>query len=240
MKRLVLSLTTIVVVVMFSGCAGVIQTAIKKRNLDVQTRMSASVFLEPVAPEEQIVYVRVRNTTDKDINIESVIKQAFVKKGFKVVANPKKANFMIQANLLQIGKSDKRTAQNALIGGFGGAIVGASIGRATGGSGYAGGLIGAAIGIIGDALVEDIYFTMITDIEIRQRPLLGETIEQSVNMSTRQGISSNTRQVVKSTNVGWKKYRTRVVGTATKVNLKFIEAKPKLIEGLVKSLSGLL
>lgn len=35
--------------------------------------MSSSIFLEPVAPEDQIVYVRVRNTTDKDIVIEQQI-----------------------------------------------------------------------------------------------------------------------------------------------------------------------
>jgi hypothetical protein len=240
MKRLVLVLTTIIVVVMFSGCAGAIQTAIKKRNLDVQTKMSASIFLEPVAPEEQIVYVKVRNTTDKDINIESAIKQSFTQKGFKIVANPKKANFMVQINLLQVGKSDARSAQDALANGFGGAIVGSSIGKATGGKGYAGGLIGAAMGVVGDALVDDVYFTIITDIEIRQRPLEGETIKQSSNMNAKQGISGNTQQIVKSTNVRWKKYRTRVVGTATQVNLKFIEAKPKLVKGLVRSLSGLL
>ena len=31
--------------------------------------MSDSIFLEPVSPQKQIAYIRVRNTTDKDINI---------------------------------------------------------------------------------------------------------------------------------------------------------------------------
>jgi hypothetical protein len=225
---------------MFIGCGSSIQTMIKKRNLDVQTKMSASVFLEPVSLQEQIVYVRVRNTTDKDIDIESLIKKAFEKKSYTITKNPREAMFMVQANLLQIGKSDENQAQSALVSGFGGAIVGTAISRSAGHKGYTGGLIGATVGIIGDALIDDVYFTMITDVEIRQRPQDGETIKQSNKLNAQQGISGDVHQTIKSSKVGWKKYRTRVVSTATQVNLKFEEAKPKLIDGLVRSLSGLL
>ena len=38
----------------FSGC-GAATTAIEKRNLEVQTKNGESIFLEPVAPEKQIV-----------------------------------------------------------------------------------------------------------------------------------------------------------------------------------------
>jgi hypothetical protein len=203
-KKIVLYLMVVLVGFIFIGCGSSIQTMIKKRSLDVQTKMSASVFLEPVSLQEQIVYVRVRNTTDKDIDIESLIKKAFEKKGYIITKNPREAMFMVQANLLQIGKSDENQAQSALVSGFGGAIVGTAISRSAGHKGYTGGLIGATVGIIGDALIDDVH------------------------------------QTIKSSKVGWKKYRTRVVSTATQVNLKFEEAKPKLIDGLVRSLSGLL
>ena len=88
-----------------SGC-GAAATAIEKRELVVQTKMSDSIFLEPVSPQKQIVYVKVRNTTDKDIEIEDQIKRAFESKGFKVVSDPDEAYFMIQANVLQVGKTD--------------------------------------------------------------------------------------------------------------------------------------
>ena len=41
--------------IFISGC-GAATTAIEKRNLEVQTKMSDTVFLEPVSPEKQIVY----------------------------------------------------------------------------------------------------------------------------------------------------------------------------------------
>ena len=46
-----------------SGC-GAVHTSIKKSDLDVQTRMSDTVFLEPVAPEKRLVFVSVRNNLD--------------------------------------------------------------------------------------------------------------------------------------------------------------------------------
>ena len=47
-----------------SGC-GALHTAVAKRNLDVQTKMSSSIFLDPVEPEQRTIYVDIRNTSDK-------------------------------------------------------------------------------------------------------------------------------------------------------------------------------
>ena len=47
-----------------SGCAAT-STAVAKRNLDVQTKMSDTIFLDPVTPDERTVYVDVRNTSDQ-------------------------------------------------------------------------------------------------------------------------------------------------------------------------------
>jgi len=234
--------------VSFTGCTGAISTAIKKRNLDVQTKMSDTVFLDPVAPQEQIVYVKIRNTSDKDIEISEQIKNAFSSHGFMITQNPHEAKFMVQANLLRVGKSDAREAQSALVSGFGGAIVGGVVGAATsrGGVDFSskgaliGSLIGAGLSMAGDALVEDTFYTMITDVEIRQRPFEDEVVTQTLDTEVKQGSSSNLNQVVSSGNVKWKIYRTRIVSTANKVNLDFVEAKSALVDGLTKSISGLL
>ena len=44
---------------MLSGCSAM-STAIKKRNLDVKTQMSQTVWLEPSS--QKTVYLQVRNT----------------------------------------------------------------------------------------------------------------------------------------------------------------------------------
>lgn len=42
-----------------SGC-GAMSTAVKKRNLDVKTQMSETIWLEPSS--EKTVYLQIRNT----------------------------------------------------------------------------------------------------------------------------------------------------------------------------------
>lgn len=228
--------------IFISGC-GAATTAIEKRNLEVQTKMSDSVFLEPVSPDKQIVYVRVRNTTDKDIEVEQQIKDAFTARGFKVVNNPDEAYFMIQANVLQIGKIDGTDKDSALKSGFGGGLLGAGASMATGGSGNnigIGAAIGAVVGLVADTMVKDIYYSMVTDVEIRQRPALDERISQNEQNYSEQGTTSSISQNVNTSNVQWKIYRTRVMSTANQINLEFPEAQAELTRGLTKSLSGLL
>ena len=234
--------STLLIGLFITGC-GAASTAIEKRNLEVQTKMSDTVFLEPVSPDKRIVYVRVRNTTDKDIQVDQAIKSSIESNGFTVTNNPDEAYFMIQANVLQVGKTDATDKDSALKSGFGGGVLGAGISMATGGSGNnigIGAAVGAVVGLVADTMVKDIYYSMVTDVEIRQRPTLDESIYQSEKNYSDQGTTSTIRQDVSTNNAQWKIYRTRVVSTANKVNLEFEEAQAELTKGLARSLSGLL
>jgi hypothetical protein len=229
------------VAIQFTGC-GAAHTAIKKRNLDVQTKMSETIFLEPTEPDKKIIFVDVRNTSDKDINVKDNIIAALKANGYIITTSPQQANFMLQANVLQVGKTDLRGAQSALEGGFGGAVVGAGAGYAmhnSGSNAAAGGLIGAAIGVVADAMVDDTYYSMITDVQIRERPLAGEVVTQTQAAKLKQGSATNVNQAIQGGKVDWKTYHTRVVSTANKVNLDFAEAQPALQDALGKSLSGI-
>ena len=241
-KISILLASTLLISSLISGC-GAASTAIEKRNLEVQTKMSDSIFLEPVSPQKQIVYVKIRNTTDKNINIENQIKAAIQAKGFKVVENPEEAYFMIQSNVLQIGKIDGTDSDSTLKSGFGGGLLGAGVSMATGGSGNnigIGAAVGALVGVLADTMVKDIYYSMVTDVEIRQRPSIDESVSQHESNYSDQGTASTVSQNVSTNNAQWKIYRTRVVSTANQVNLEFEEAQNELSKGLVKSLSGLL
>ncbi|WP_435316767.1 complement resistance protein TraT, partial [Pseudomonas aeruginosa] len=41
-------------------------TAIKKRNLEVKTQMSETIWLEPAS--ERTVFLQIKNTSDKDMS----------------------------------------------------------------------------------------------------------------------------------------------------------------------------
>jgi hypothetical protein len=138
----------LVLLVMLSGCAAT-QTAIAKKNLDVQTKMSDAVFLEPLAPDQRIVFVQVRNTSDKqNFDIEVPIKAAIAAKGYRVTDNPEEAYYKLQAQVLSVSKASPTAAEAALHDGFGGTALGGLGGGATGAviGGIAGGRGGALIG----------------------------------------------------------------------------------------------
>ncbi|MGT3145777.1 complement resistance protein TraT [Escherichia coli] len=93
------------------------------------------------------------------------------------------------------------------------------------------------IGMAADAMVEDINYTMITDVQIAERTT--SKVRTDNVAALRQGTSG--AKVQTSTSTGNQhKYQTRVVSNANKVNLKFEEAKPVLEDQLAKSIANIL
>ena len=219
---------------------------IKHGKLEVETKMSETIFLDPIEDDKKTVLLQIRNTSDKSgLDIESRIREAIEHKGYLVVTNPKQANIMIQANILRVGKSTLENPFEALSGGYGsgleGFATGAALAGATGGSGRSMLGIGLFAGIgntVLDAAVEVVNFTMTTDLQISEKAD-GEYVSESSDANLKQGTSGYKKSTWKK-KTNWKKYQTRIMSVAKKTNLKFKDAEPKLTEGLVKSISGLL
>ena len=241
----------IVVAVLATGMSGLVgcQTTskiIKYGKLEVETKMSETIFLDPIEDEKKTVVLQIRNTSDKSgLDVESKIRLAIENKGYRIVNSPKQANIMIQANILQVGKSTLENPFEALSGGYGsgleGFATGAALAGATGGSGRSMLGIGLLAGIgntVLDAAVEVVNFTMTTDLQISEKAD-GEYVSESSDANLKQGTSGYKKSTWKK-KTNWKKYQTRIISVAKKTNLKFEEAEPKLTEGLVKSISGLL
>lgn len=223
-----------------SGC-NTMSKAVKHGTLDVQTKMSETVFLDPVADNKRTVILQIRNTSDKkDLQIEEEIKQAVEAKGYRVVKNPDEANFMIQANILQVGKNTLDDPFSSLTSGYGGALFGGLAGglatNSLEGAGI-GALIGGIGGTIADAMVEVVNYSMITDLQISEKAS-GHIVEEASNASLKQGSGHKTSSWSEKSN--WKKYQTRIISSAKKTNLKFEAALPELKKGLIQSISGLL
>jgi len=234
-----------------SGCAAV-HTSIAKKDLDVQTKMSDSIFLDPVEPDKKVIYLNIRNTSDKtNSDITATVARALEGRGYRITTNPKEAHYWLQANVLSVDKASPTAAEAALRAGYGGmgsAALGAAVGTATGaamggwtGAGI-GGLAGAAaFGVastIADAAVKDVTFMAITDVEIAERAEEGVIVREDRQQDAKQGVGGARRQ--SSTKVSeMNKFRTRVVSTANKVNLQYEEAAVELTNGLARSISGL-
>lgn len=229
-----------------SGCAAT-QVAISKRNLDVQTKMSDTVFLDPVGTDKKTIFLQIRNTSDKpDLSVDDEVAAALVAKGYRVEANPDEAHYILQANILQVGKTAPTAMEAAINQGYGvsaagGALLGAGIGYAGGSSGRgiaAAGLVGALAEGIAGAAVKDVYFSMITDLQIKERISGNGKARVDSQHNLRQG-NSGSSQVTYAEDSSYKAYQTRIGSTANKVNLEFEEALPELKRGLVNSIAGL-
>ena len=214
-----------------------LHTSLEKSDLDVQTKASESIFLEPVSPAKRIIFISVRNTSDKDLNIKSRIIERLGNSGYRITDDPEAAQFMLQANVLKVGMVDLKAADSYLDAGFSGAVIGSAVSnRSDSGKGI---VIGALIGIVADSLVDDTLFTMVTDLQVRERPRANESVTQQQSGSNAQGSSASVTQSSGNTVVDWKTYHTRIVSTANQANLKFEEALPALENGLIRSIAGM-
>lgn len=249
LKKLII----LVVLLICSGCAAM-QVALEKKGLKVETQMSDTIFFDLEEQRERTVFVDIRNTTDKEIDMKTLIANKFLSKGFKLVDNPKDAGYILQSNILYIDKTDPSAARAALGGGYGGSLGAVAAGGVTGmmaGSagktglsqltgGLAGFGIGSVVGglaeTVSGALVKDVSYMMVTDMMISIQTF--DTVEQVESSDLKQGKGAKIQQTTKGQS-NRKKYQARVVSTANQVNLNLEEALPALTEGLAQSITGI-
>lgn len=242
-SKIILKSLLVGAVVVLTGCAAT-QTALEHGSLQVSTKQSETIFLDPVSSAQKTVYVSVKNTSDEEIDISPQLKTALSSHGYKVINNPNSAHYLLQANVLKVGKMSVAASQSALGGGYGSAIAGAVAGTAAGSltasstGMIAGGLAGGVIGLAADSLVKDVNYTMITDVQISERVGKGVKVNEQFQSHLKNGSSTVTSQT-SSRDSQYQRYRTRVVSNADKVNLKFSDARVSLEQGLVKVISGI-
>lgn len=230
-------------VAVLTGCAAT-QTAIEHGHLETTTKLSETVFLNPVSDSEKTVFVSVKNTSDQDISVETALKSSFKAHGYKVVSAPYRAHYLLQANVLKVGKMSVSASQSALGGGFGSALAGGVAGTALGAMTHntnamiGGGIAGGLVGLAADSLVKDVNYSMITDVQISERAGKGIKVREEHRASLKQGSSSSLNQV-STTDSQFQRYRVRIISNADKVNLAFKDAVPALKAGLVKALVGM-
>ena len=233
---------------MLAGCAAT-HVAIAKRNLEVSTRMSDAVFLDPVGGDKRTAFVYVRNTSDRpNFDIETPLKTAIAGRGYRIVADPDEAHFKLQAQVLSVSKMSVTAAEAALGAGYGGAIAGVAIGGVAGAAttgtsqgtvvgAVAGGIVGGIAETIANAAVKDVTFVAITDVQISERAREGVVGRRELEVDAQQGMGGS-EQSTFTEETTEKRYRTRVISTANKANLKYEEAAGPLNEGLTRVLSG--
>lgn len=215
----------VALLVMTSGCARQVFNAIDNRKMTVAAKMSSTIFLdETQVNTNRDVYVQTRNTSDmQNIQFGSLLREDLARRGMVVVNNPRKAEYVLQANVLEMTKQTQHlTAAGALIGGYGGALSGMSLMRGNSNFGSYGmgvgaaGLVGAGIGALAGSMIHvDTYFGVV-DIQLQQR--MKHRVRGYEETNARQG-SATVLHTDREVDTNWQTYRTRIVATARQTNI---------------------
>lgn len=240
-NKFALSTIALVSLSSLSGCAA-ISTEIQHHNLKVQTKMSDTIFLPPIADNQKLVYVQVKNTSDQqDLNVKELLVSDLQTKGYIVVTDPASAYEMVQVNILQVGETNRENINSAMSDGFGGILGGAALSASVTNGSLGGGAVGGIVGGIGsavaDALVKDVMYSIITDVQVSVKS--ESSVQQTTKSNLQQGTATHVMQTSSQT-TQWQAYQTRVISYADKVNLKFEEAEPKLTQQVADSIAGIL
>lgn len=181
------------------GC-GTVTTLAEHHSLEVSTKMSSSIFLDPTAQAQQTVFLQIRNTTDETgLDLATPLAAALQAKGWQVVTDPAQAHAILQVNVLQAGKTKQDALQAALAGGYGGvlgsAALGAGVAALAGANGYGIGGAGLATGAadyVGSLLVKDVLYAVITDVRVLERGAPGQKFTVTNNSVENNGTATGT------------------------------------------------
>lgn len=244
-----LAVVATIVLPLLGGCAAT-SVALSKKDLDVQTKTSTAIFVEPVSRSERTVYVDVRSGVQEFDRraFSQFVKQQFAgnENGYQIVDEPDQARFQMLVYVLNLEKASPTAAQAALQQGYvgGETMAGAGIGAVIGansGKAWQGGMIGgvAASGatVIANALVHDVTYMLVCDIAIRERAGKGVLVRKDTQIDTKVSDAGSSQQRV-SEMTDKKEYRTRVVTTANKVNLKLEEAQTPMFDKTAYAMAG--
>ncbi|QDF27815.1 complement resistance protein TraT [Halarcobacter anaerophilus] len=251
-----IGLSVAVAALFFSGCA--------TTELQTNAKMTQSIFVNPVAKNKRIIFVSSRNTSGKNINLESSILSQLKAKGYKIVDDPEQATYILMLNVLYCDKKqESNAAGGALAAGAAGAGV-AGYNTRSAGSTIGVGLGTALIGGLISKALEDTIYQMQVDILIREKAkgkvytstgnLSGQA---NVNDSTKAGFLNGFGGSVRNTNAtgqlnsnmanssaqhyetNYIEHRTMLFAEATKMDLTLEEATPILEKQISSQITGL-
>ena len=232
-------------VIMGLASCSTMGTYFAHKDLKVDSKMSDTIFLDPLPPAQRMVYVQYKNTTTRNLDgLPVKLKNNLKANGWQVTESPDAATNMLQVAVKQAGEAkDKEAVWTNVDSGFGNAMTGGVAGVAMGlatdsiATGTMAGMGVAAADWVGTQIVKDKIDSVITDIQLSRK--VDGNVKQVAASQLNQGSATQTQQVYENQS-NWMRYRTRVGTLAEKVNLEFEQAAPEIEAQQAKEIAGIL
>ena len=241
-RKIINILCCFLLVVSMTGCTREVINAIDNKDMTVIVNMTDTIFLdaEKLATNKN-VYVRTMNTSDmQSIDFQNLLVQQLTNRGMHVVADPRDAEFRVQANVLAMSREKQSlTADGALAGGFGGGLAGIAVGRGSGEVGIGmgvGGLLGAGAGALAGSMVHVDQFFGAIDVQIEEK--MDRPVSGVVETHAGQG-SASVLHTTSDVSTNWQTFRTRMVARAKQTNIDENEAAHAISAKLAMQISNL-
>lgn len=178
----------------------------------IRTKMTQSIFLAPPEVDEPAVYVRVRDTTGRGLDLHGYVVEQIKAAGYKITPNAAKAVYTLNANVLvakevtaleltqldetQYGQDVSGIVGATVAGALSGGLSGAQSGEALAGA-VVGGLIGGLYRSSKSAKRKRAitaqqytkFYSIVVDIELRERVKNG-VVKRVGSASEGSGVSS--------------------------------------------------
>lgn len=245
MRSTLKAISILLIASVLGGCAAT-QTLLSKGELDVQARTSTAIFVDPVPRDKRTIYLDVKSGVmefDRR-QFKQFVKEQFTQfndDGYQIVDDPEKAQFIMAVYVLNLEKSSPTAAEEALHKGYlGGSILaGAAIGAATRGPGGAlvGGVVGGATEFITGNLVKDVTYMLVCDVQIKEKAAKGVIVRKDSQIDSNISDVGSSQQTASEVS-NKKEYRTRIVTTANKANLKLEEAAELMFRKTAYAMAG--
>ena len=236
------------VVLALGGCAAV-NTSIAKRNLDIQTKISTAIFVDPVKRAKRTVYVDIRSGVQEfDRNaLSRAVREAFVgnANGYTITDDPDEAQYQLNIFVITLEKASPTAAEVALKQGYRGDVgVAGSAGLAVGldqTRSITGGVVGSIFAALGttaaNAFVQDVTYLLVADVQVKEKAVSGVIVRKDSKISASVSDAGTSTQTV-SEATDKKEYRTRIVTTANKANLELSEAQDTMFKKTAYAMSS--
>lgn len=230
------------------GCAAV-NTAVAKRNLDVQTKISTAIFVEAVKRDRRKVYLDVRSgVMEFDRNAFSrSVRDEFARNpnGYQLTDDPDEAQYQMNVFVITLEKASPTAAEVALKQGYVGDVrAGAAAGMVIGAhqthsasSTVVGGLVGALGTTAANAFIQDVTYMLVADVQIKEKAAKGVLVRKDTKISSKVSDAGTSTQTSSEAS-RHKEYTTRIVTTANKANLELPEAQDLMFQKTAYAMSG--
>ncbi|MDQ1237813.1 MAG: complement resistance protein (plasmid) [Wigglesworthia glossinidia] len=229
-KKIKLIMMSVIVLLTVTNCE-TINTVIKRKNLEMHTYMSKTIYLEP--SNNNTVYVQIKNTSDKKLNkLQNKIFSSLQRKGYKITFFPENAHYWIQANILRIEKTNTQTRNALLHDCFEKDLDTINFNKSCKIDDFR---YFNSIDEISSTFIEDTNFVIVTDIQISEK-VKRSGVKVFSQSTILQG--SNGKRIETSNEINDRRhYQTRILAYASQINLDFYQIKEKFEDQIANSIS---